>query len=147
MSFSLPNVVAWRRPAASPVSSNSRPCSERAAAAAAGDGDGVATPPGPAVRRHALAASTASASAVASTRRVPGGAVAFAMWVRPRGVAYHGAAMNLLARAGREFRGYNAIASVARLVDQRPIQCSLYVTDRCNLDCAYCTEYDNSVPH
>jgi hypothetical protein len=21
------------------------------------------------------------------------------------------------------------------------------VTDRCNLDCAYCTEYDNSWPH
>ena len=34
-----------------------------------------------------------------------------------------------------------------REVDRRPIAAHLYVTDRCNLDCAYCTEYDNSVPH
>jgi MoaA/NifB/PqqE/SkfB family radical SAM enzyme len=27
------------------------------------------------------------------------------------------------------------------------MECHLYVTDRCNLDCHYCTEYDNSVPH
>lgn len=34
-----------------------------------------------------------------------------------------------------------------REFDTRPIAAHLYVTDRCNLDCAYCTEYDNSVPH
>lgn len=34
-----------------------------------------------------------------------------------------------------------------RTVDQLPIACHLYVTDQCNLDCHYCTEYDNSVPH
>ena len=34
-----------------------------------------------------------------------------------------------------------------REFDRRPIAAHLYVTDRCNLDCAYCTEYDNSVPH
>lgn len=34
-----------------------------------------------------------------------------------------------------------------RMVDQAPIACHLYVTDQCNLDCHYCTEYDNSVPH
>lgn len=34
-----------------------------------------------------------------------------------------------------------------RAFDQEPIACHLYVTDQCNLDCHYCTEYDNSVPH
>ena len=34
-----------------------------------------------------------------------------------------------------------------REFDRRPIAAHLYVTDRCNLDCTYCTEYDNSVPH
>jgi MoaA/NifB/PqqE/SkfB family radical SAM enzyme len=55
--------------------------------------------------------------------------------------------MNLLDKIGREFSGYNILESGKRLVDRRPLQCSLYVTDRCNLDCAYCTEYDNSRPH
>ena len=39
-----------------------------------------------------------------------------------------------LKRAQREF-------------DHKPISAHLYVTDRCNLDCFYCTEFDNSVPH
>jgi MoaA/NifB/PqqE/SkfB family radical SAM enzyme len=39
------------------------------------------------------------------------------------------------------------LESAKRLADRKPLQCSLYVTDRCNLDCAYCTEYDNSRPH
>lgn len=34
-----------------------------------------------------------------------------------------------------------------REFDNKPIAAHLYVTDRCNLDCFYCTEYDNSVPH
>lgn len=34
-----------------------------------------------------------------------------------------------------------------REFDRRPIAAHLYVTDRCNLDCFYCSEYDNSVPH
>jgi hypothetical protein len=34
-----------------------------------------------------------------------------------------------------------------RVFDSRPIAAHLYVTERCNLRCAYCTEYDNSVPH
>lgn len=55
--------------------------------------------------------------------------------------------MNVVSRIAREFSGYNLLESARRLVDDRPLQCSLYVTDRCNLDCAYCTEYDNSVPH
>src|SRR5215469_5674980 len=55
--------------------------------------------------------------------------------------------MKLLDKIGREFSGYNILESAKRLKDRRPLQCSLYVTDRCNLDCAYCTEYDNSRPH
>jgi len=55
--------------------------------------------------------------------------------------------MKLLDKIGREFSGYNILESGKRLVDRKPLQCSLYVTDRCNLDCAYCTEYDNSRPH
>ena len=34
-----------------------------------------------------------------------------------------------------------------RLYDRKPWAAHLYVTDRCNLDCHYCNEYDNSVPH
>ena len=55
--------------------------------------------------------------------------------------------MKLLDKIGREFSGYNVLESGKRLVDRKPLQCSLYVTDRCNLDCSYCTEYDNSRPH
>src|SRR3954466_15702101 len=55
--------------------------------------------------------------------------------------------MKLLDKIGREFSGYNLLESGKRLVDRKPLQCSLYVTDQCNLDCAYCTEYDNSRPH
>ncbi|HZS16387.1 MAG TPA: radical SAM protein [Candidatus Udaeobacter sp.] len=55
--------------------------------------------------------------------------------------------MNLSRKIGREFSGYNILESGRRLFDRKPLQCSLYVTDRCNLDCAYCTEYDNSRPH
>ncbi len=55
--------------------------------------------------------------------------------------------MKLLKQARREFSGYNLLESGKRLFDRKPLQCSLYVTDRCNLDCAYCTEYDNSRPH
>jgi len=55
--------------------------------------------------------------------------------------------MKLRDKVGREFSGYNILESGKRLFDRKPLQCSLYVTDRCNLDCAYCTEYDNSRPH
>src|SRR6185436_13754870 len=55
--------------------------------------------------------------------------------------------MKLLDKIGREFSGYNILESAKRLKDRKPLQCSLYVTDQCNLDCAYCTEYDNSRPH
>jgi MoaA/NifB/PqqE/SkfB family radical SAM enzyme len=49
--------------------------------------------------------------------------------------------------ATRELRGYRYLETAKRLFDDKPLQCSLYVTDQCNLDCAYCTEYDNSKPH
>src|SRR5678816_4555061 len=55
--------------------------------------------------------------------------------------------MNLLDKIGREFSGYNLLESGKRLFDRKPLQCSLYLTDKCNLDCSYCTEYDNSKPH
>src|SRR6201984_359220 len=55
--------------------------------------------------------------------------------------------MKVLDKIGREFSGYNILESGTRLVDRKPLQCSLYVTDRFHLDCAYCTEYDNSRPH
>ncbi len=55
--------------------------------------------------------------------------------------------MKLVEKISREFSGYNILESGKRLFDQKPLQCSLYVTDRCNLDCGYCTEYDNSRPH
>ena len=39
------------------------------------------------------------------------------------------------------------VKMIKREFDTKPIACHLYVTDQCNLDCFYCTEYDNSVPH
>src|SRR3982751_6879790 len=55
--------------------------------------------------------------------------------------------MKLLGKVRREFSGYNIFESGKRLLDRKPLHSSLYVTDRCNLDCSYCTEYDNSKPH
>lgn len=39
------------------------------------------------------------------------------------------------------------LTRLKRGFDDKPIACHLYVTDNCNLDCFYCTEYDNSVRH
>lgn len=55
--------------------------------------------------------------------------------------------MKLRQRVAREFRGYNLVEGMRRLFDDKPLQCQLYLTDQCNLDCAYCTEYDNSQEH
>ena len=38
-------------------------------------------------------------------------------------------------------------SSLPRAVDHRPIWAQLNITWRCNLDCAYCTEYDNQKGH
>jgi len=55
--------------------------------------------------------------------------------------------MGLLKETAREFRGLQYLRAAKRLYDDKPLQCSLYVTDQCNPDCAYCTEYDNTQPH
>jgi MoaA/NifB/PqqE/SkfB family radical SAM enzyme len=47
-------------------------------------------------------------------------------------------------RLARQFRDIDYLRAAKRGFDSKPLQCSLYVTDRCNLDCAYCTEYDNT---
>lgn len=39
------------------------------------------------------------------------------------------------------------LGTVRRLIDRRPLAAHLYVTEQCNLDCHYCNEYDNSIPH
>lgn len=36
---------------------------------------------------------------------------------------------------------------VSRMFDDKPYAAHLYLTDRCNLECAYCNEYDNEAPH
>src|SRR5213596_137647 len=74
-------------------------------------------------------------------------AVIFASKERFRYTEPDPSCMKFLKHARREFSGYNIVESAKRLLDRKPLQCSLYVTDQCNLDCAYCTEYDNSRPH
>ncbi len=39
------------------------------------------------------------------------------------------------------------LRQAARVIDRKPWAAHLYVTDRCNLDCHYCNEFDNSRPH
>jgi MoaA/NifB/PqqE/SkfB family radical SAM enzyme len=51
------------------------------------------------------------------------------------------------AKLKRMFRDIDYLRAAKRAFDSKPMQCSLYVTDRCNLDCGYCTEYDNSKAH
>lgn len=41
----------------------------------------------------------------------------------------------------------NVFQHARRFVDRKPWAAHLYVTDRCNLDCHYCNEFDNSRPH
>lgn len=36
---------------------------------------------------------------------------------------------------------------ISRLVDDKPSVAHLYITDRCNLECHYCNEFDNSASH
>lgn len=51
-----------------------------------------------------------------------------------------------LVRIRRHFRDTDYVGSVFRLFDDRPMYCQLCVTERCNLDCSYCCEYDNTRP-
>jgi MoaA/NifB/PqqE/SkfB family radical SAM enzyme len=39
------------------------------------------------------------------------------------------------------------LRALPRAVDDRPIWAQLNITWKCNLDCAYCTEYDNQKDH
>lgn len=39
------------------------------------------------------------------------------------------------------------LAAVVRGFDRRPMHAGLYVTDRCNLACRYCAEFNNTAPH
>src|SRR2546430_17083896 len=55
--------------------------------------------------------------------------------------------MELLHKIGREFSGYNILESGMRLLDRKPLQCSLYETHQSTLVCPYATEYDNTRPH
>ncbi len=49
------------------------------------------------------------------------------------------------AEPGRNPLSWSALLrGLPRAVDSRPIWAQLNITWRCNLDCAYCTEYDNS---
>lgn len=51
--------------------------------------------------------------------------------------------MNLLDRIGREFSGDNRHESGERIIESKAAPV-LYLTDKRNLKCSYCTEYDNS---
>jgi MoaA/NifB/PqqE/SkfB family radical SAM enzyme len=39
------------------------------------------------------------------------------------------------------------LQQVFRLFDTKPWAAHLYVTEQCNLDCHYCNEFNNSIPH
>jgi MoaA/NifB/PqqE/SkfB family radical SAM enzyme len=39
------------------------------------------------------------------------------------------------------------LRTVARVFDSKPWAAHLYVTEQCNLDCHYCNEFNNSIPH
>jgi MoaA/NifB/PqqE/SkfB family radical SAM enzyme len=62
-------------------------------------------------------------------------------------MASQGPAMTAGEKFKRMFRDIDYLRAAKRAFDDKPMQCSLYVTDRCNLDCGYCTEYDNSRAH
>lgn len=40
----------------------------------------------------------------------------------------------------------HALTRLKRIVDGKPIAAHVYVTERCNLGCSYCTEHDDAVP-
>ncbi|MEO8439870.1 MAG: radical SAM protein [Spartobacteria bacterium] len=37
--------------------------------------------------------------------------------------------------------------TISRIFDSKPWAAHLYVTEQCNLDCHYCNEFNNSIPH
>ena len=47
----------------------------------------------------------------------------------------------------KDLKDIKYLKAIQRVFDDKPIHCNLFVTDKCNLDCHYCNEYDNSKPH
>ena len=41
----------------------------------------------------------------------------------------------------------HGLRTVSRIFDSKPWAAHLYVTEQCNLDCHYCNEFNNSIPH
>ena len=39
------------------------------------------------------------------------------------------------------------LRTISRIFDSKPWAAHLYVTEQCNLDCHYCNEFNNSIPH
>ena len=39
------------------------------------------------------------------------------------------------------------LQQIRRVFDTKPWAAHLYVTEQCNLDCHYCNEFNNSIPH
>src|SRR5262245_38868156 len=40
-----------------------------------------------------------------------------------------------------------SLQQLRRVFDTKPWVAHLYVTEQCNLDCHYCNEFNNSIPH
>lgn len=55
--------------------------------------------------------------------------------------------MDFIGNIKKDFKDMPYLKSMKRAFDKLPIQCSMYITDRCNLSCQYCSEFDNSKPH
>jgi MoaA/NifB/PqqE/SkfB family radical SAM enzyme len=55
--------------------------------------------------------------------------------------------VSLGVRLRRDQREIPWMRAARRIFDRRPMHCGIYVTDRCNLACSYCAEFDNTRPH
>lgn len=55
--------------------------------------------------------------------------------------------MSRAADLRRDLREVPWLRAARRVLDRRPMHCGIYVTDRCNLACRYCAEFDNTRPH
>src|SRR4029079_14102677 len=49
--------------------------------------------------------------------------------------------------SGNPLSPASLLRALPRAVDDRPLWAQLNITWRCNLDCSYCTEYDNAKDH
>lgn len=55
--------------------------------------------------------------------------------------------MNQAPKTRNPMSARGLLRALPRAVDRRPLWAQLNITWRCNLDCAYCTEYDNDKGH